>query len=719
MVDLSHLKEQFNTYQEKAIVAGQNQGLDVSYYADPAFLPIQMMQIRIGLEQGLPVGVYANPKFDWYQMEEIREGLRQNVNVSVYANPDIPYEKMRQLRKGLAEGINLYNYVRFPAGVIKQIRKAHKANIDIQKYIEEGYDEEQLEQIRMALTNGIRIDPYISKKLRGISIFEIRLGLEKGLDVEVYANEEYDWRQMREIRLGMESRIQYTKYANPLYSYGQMREIRLGLESGLDVRNYCSLMYPTETMRKRRRKLLAEETYIPQEVDFEGTKTDDFQLSISDTGMEAFLKIDISKKLVSREEIERRLKENGVVAGFIEENISGLAHGQYNGVSVQVARGEIPHMGKDGWYEYFFRTNVEKRPRVLENGDVDYQNVEWVETVKEGQKLAFYHPAEPGTDGYTVTGKVLRGKLGRQQPLLNGKGFILDKDKRTYYAAFDGMITIDNFQMVVSRKMVLEEVTMATGNLHFDGSIHILGKVGNGTTITATDDIIIDGFVGSSKIECGGKIIMKQGMNAGGNGYVKGKKGVASRFFETTEVYSEGDVQTNYSLNSKIYTEGQIYIIDRLAGGSAYAEKGFKSFDVGNKAGILTNLVLGTNPALFSERHKLERKIRESEQELISLKESYKEFKLKYPPEVRNGMEMFLKVEDAIYTLTKTLEEMYGRKRILDKSLSKINDAKMEIRGTAYEGVVVEIAGNVWRARNQYNIVLRRIGNNMEVYTNT
>lgn len=719
MVDLSHLKEQFNTYQEKEIVAGQNQGLDVSYYADPAFLPIQMMQIRIGLEQGLPVGVYANPKFDWYQMEEIREGLRQKVDVSVYANPDIPYEKMRQLRKGLLEGVNLYNYVRFPAGVIKQIRKAKKANIDIQRYIDEGYDEEQLEQIRMALTNGIRIDPYISKELRGIAIFEIRLGLEKGLDVEVYANIDYDWRQMREIRSGMESRIQYTKYANPLYSYGQMREIRLGLENGLDVSNYCSLMYPAETMHKRRLKLLAEEAYTPQKVDFEGTKTDDFQLSISDTGMEAFLKIDISEKLVSREEIERRLKENGVVAGFIEENISGLAHGQYNGVSVQVAKGEVPHMGKDGWYEYFFRTNVEKRPRVLENGDVDYQNVEWVETVKEGQKLAFYHPAEPGTDGYTVTGKALRGKLGRQQPLLNGKGFILDKDKRTYYAAFDGMITIDNFQMVVSRKMVLEEVTMATGNLNFDGSIHILGKVGNGTTITATDDIIIDGFVGSAKIECGGKVIMKQGINAGGNGYVKGKKGVVSRFFETTEVYSEGDVQTNYSLNSKIYTEGQIIIIDTLAGGSAYAEKGFKSFDVGNKAGILTNLVLGTNPTMFSERRKLERKIGESEQELISLKESYKEFKLKYPPEVRNGMEMFLKVEDAIFTLTRKLEEMYGRKRILDKNLSKINDAKMEIKGTAHEGVVVEIAGNVWRARNQYNIVLRRIGSNMEVYTNT
>ena len=140
---------------------------------------------------------------------------------------------------------------------------------------------------------------------------------------------------------------------------------------------------------------------------------------------------------------------------------------------------------------------------------------------------------------------------------------------------------------------------------------------------------------------------------------------------------------------------------------------------MGNKAGILTNLVLGTNPSLLVEKKNVERKIEESEQELISLKESYKDFKLKYAPEVRNGMEMFLKVEDAIFTLGKQLEELYKTRRELEKKLSKINDAKMVIKGTAYEGVVVEIAGNTWCARNQYNITLRRIGQNMEVYTNS
>lgn len=718
MVNVDHLDE-FNSYQQKEIIAGQNQGLDVSYYADPEFLSVQMMQIRIGLEQGLPVGIYANPKYDWYQMEEIREGLLKGVDVKVYAYPDIPYEKMRQLRIGLQEGVNLYSYVRFPAGVIKQIREARKNNINLIDYINEGYDEDQLEQIRMALQEGLNIDPYLSKDFRGISISEIRMGLQKGLDVEVYAKIDYDWRQMREIRIGMENRISYFAYANPLYAYDQMREIRLGLESGLEVSYYSSLMYPAGMMRKRRKQLQKKETFDEVIVHYDHIDNDDFHLTVSDNGMEAYLELSVGDRLVSKEEIEQKLKDSGVVIGYMEENIEGLARGQYQGKKVLVAKGEVPHMGKDGWYEYFFRTNVEKRPRILENGDVDYQNVEWFETVKEGQKLAFYHVPELGEDGYTVTGKALRGKLGKQQPLLNGKGFVLSPDKKTYFAAYDGMITVDGYQMLVSKRLVLEDVTMATGNLNFDGSIHIMGKVGNGTRITASEDIIIDGYVGSAKIECGGKVIMKQGINAGGNGYVRGKKGVISRFFETAEVFSDGDIQTNYSLNSKLNTEGQIIVIDTLAGGSAYAERGFKSFDVGNKAGILTNLVLGTNPSLLVEKKNVERKIEESEQELISLKESYKDFKLKYAPEVRNGMEMFLKVEDAIFTLGKQLEELYKTRRELEKKLSKINDAKMVIKGTAYEGVVVEIAGNTWCARNQYNITLRRIGQNMEVYTNS
>ena len=168
------------------------------------FLDIQLHQIQLGLSEGLPVEIYANPAFDWFQMEEIRKGLKAKLDVSCYAKPEIPYEKMRQIRKGLQEGIDLLPYMDWNAGVLKEFRLARLGDIDLSKYIKQGYDAQQLSEIRKALEKGIDLDVHIEPEFRAASIAEIRKGLENGVDVSLYASMDYSWRQMREIRKKMQ-----------------------------------------------------------------------------------------------------------------------------------------------------------------------------------------------------------------------------------------------------------------------------------------------------------------------------------------------------------------------------------------------------------------------------------------------------------------------------------------------------------------------------------
>lgn len=65
----------FDDDQIKEIRRGLENGVDVSWYADPKYNWKQMVQIYYGLRSGLDVSTYADPKYDAQQMREIREGL--------------------------------------------------------------------------------------------------------------------------------------------------------------------------------------------------------------------------------------------------------------------------------------------------------------------------------------------------------------------------------------------------------------------------------------------------------------------------------------------------------------------------------------------------------------------------------------------------------------------------------------------------------------------
>ena len=68
-------KNKYNEYQLKQIRFGLEDGLNVSFYADPKFSWKQMEQVRLGLEYGLAAWLYAKTKFSWKQMERKRKKM--------------------------------------------------------------------------------------------------------------------------------------------------------------------------------------------------------------------------------------------------------------------------------------------------------------------------------------------------------------------------------------------------------------------------------------------------------------------------------------------------------------------------------------------------------------------------------------------------------------------------------------------------------------------
>ena len=563
-------KAQYSTDQLQELEEGRMKGLDISYYENPEFLAIQMREIRLGLEAGVDVSVYASRAYDWFQMEEIREGLEKKLDVSKYADPKISFEVMQQLRKGLQEGIDLSFAKMIPAGVLKELRKAMAAKIDIRIYIREGYEQEQLKQIRIAMERGIDIGPHIKLYHRGPSIREIALGLEKGLDVSVYEDEQLNWQQMREIRLGM--------------------------MADLPVELYSSLMNTAKGMAEKRKKLLDEQKHPERAQNEEVYK--DFSLLISADKMEAFILVAEKGTRIRKDRLLLSLQEKGVKTGIDYVTLERLEKRGADSNMIVLANGKRPEAGADGWYEFFFDINIKKEPKLLEDGSVDYQNIKWFELVRKGDVVALYHEPELGRPGRNIMDEEVPAKKGRELRHLTCKGVTLQPDKKTYTASADGKIEYKGDGLEVTEILVLDSVTQATGNVEFNGSVYVRGEVGDGTIIRAEKDILVDGFLEGATLEAGGDIILRKGNNGDGRGKLQAQGSVMGRFFERANVKAGRHINANYCLNSELWADGRIEIAGKngsLAGGNAYAAQGISAFNIGNAAGIKTNISVGAS----------------------------------------------------------------------------------------------------------------------------
>ena len=718
----NYLKSGFTLDQINEIQEGLELGLDTSVYAKKEFFAIQMYQIRLGMMEKLPVEVYASTAYDWFQMEEIRLGLQDGLDISIYANPSISYDKMRQIRLGLKSGVNLASYAKLDAGVLRELRKALLSKIYIVDYIQQGYNAEQLEQIRIALEKHLNIVPYLHKEFRGVSIHEICEGLEKGLDVSCYARLEFGWRQMREIRLGMENRVDVSYYANPLYDWQQMQEIRLGMENGIDISEYYSLMYTASDMRRMRLEQQANlETQGSSEELSHFESFEGISVTISSDEQEAFIYVTDSDKL-TKPQIMKALEVSGVRRGILEPEIGKLLRGKFKDKTLVVARGKPATDGPDGWYEYFFRTQLDRQPKLLPDGSVDFSEIQWYEFVKEGQRLAVYHDAEMGSGGFTVTGRVLPPRKGRERSMLTGRGFTLLEDHKTYIANTSGRILLEGNRIDIDKMLTIEEVSLATGNVNFDGNIYVSGNVSVGAVIRATGDVVVNGYVESGSIESTeGSVFIKQGVNGNGVGRIKAAVDVSGKFFESCQVYAGNEIHAGYCLTCDLHSENRIIVSGRngqLAGGTAYAKNGIDMTYAGNRVGLATLIRLGINEEISQQQDQVEERLAEANKQLDILRNAYADFHVKYPPEVRNTMDMYLKIESAIFTKEKEVDALLQYKADMESGIKSAREAQAVIHDTLYEGTVFEINGKHWEAKQARNVRIKRVEGRVAVYRN-
>lgn len=613
----------------------------------------QLAEIRLGEDAGIDTSIYAKPEYNWLQMEQLRLGLEQNMDVTAYAREDYSHETM------------------------KQIRLAWYSQVNLLPFIEKGFLDGSLAEIRIALEEELAIEQWLDPDMYTQQIREIRLGMEQGLDVEIYADISFNWLQMQ--------------------------EIRFGLEAGLDVLSYCDLTYTTREMRKKRLALLQERSSSEMEDAGESCseqlKKSDISVMVENNGTKAYVFIQSNEGLrITKKELLKVLRQKGIVFGLIQSQIDSIVKKQIFDRNILVAEGQPAVQGKDGWYEFFVKTEGLGKPEILPDGSVDYTAVAALESVEAGQILAVYHSAEQGKSGITVFDKEIVAKRGIEKPTLKGSGFTLEKDKVTYIAKKSGKFDYFDDRIEVTDMIVInEDVTGVTGRIDVDGTVYVKGSVRSGAYIKATGDIVVEDNVEAGEVIAGRSIMVKRGCCSQSKCYLEAGSEVSGKFFEGVTIKAQGNICANYIMNSQIYTMGKVVILGNrgmLFGGKTHAMRGVEAYNIGNNSNLLTVLDVGKNEIYQEKLGELKSQKEKIAEEIHVYQQG--RYKLSLREEEQNSEieEMLKKIEIAIKMKQTELREIEEKIKRLADIVEKGTKTPITVLGTVYAGTLIMIDGS-------------------------
>lgn len=439
-------------------------------------------------------------------------------------------------------------------------------------------------------------------------------------------------------------------------------------------------------------------------------------LTVSDDGMEAWLVLEKpDEDLEYKEEaLLQYLKEKEIVQGVLESAIKEALEEEKYHKAFLVAKGTPPMDGENGYYEFFFDTNLQSKPVVLEDGSVDYLNMKLFEEAVEGQLLVRYHSATKGVNGYTVKKQVIKVTDGKNLPPLKGSGFEYDKEKQEYRAKIDGRIVFQNENLKIDPLLVVDEVSYSTGNIKFRGDVLVKDCVRSGMLVEATGDVMVNGNVECATIICDGNVLIKRGATADYKGKILAGGNVSGRFFETIDIEAGDSVFSDYFMNCNIQANKKITATGRkgsLVGGTAKCREEIHVTHLGNRAGVHTIVSMFYEEDFAKKMEECLNLIEELEKERETLLNGINRFEREYQGEDLARSLQYMRLQYQLKLRGEKITETKEQWQKLRDGYRENNGGVVIVDGVAYDGCWVTFGKAEKQLKEaQKELRFRRIG---------
>lgn len=213
-----------------------------------------------------------------------------------------------------------------------------------------------------------------------------------------------------------------------------------------------------------------------------------------------------TEKRPSKEELLKKLKEQGIVFGLDAQKLEKIISGETDqGV---VAEGKPPEEGSDGYVEYYFEREVQAIQYESENEKVDFRERYRIPQVAKGDLLAVLHPPVEGVPGKRVTGEEISPQPVKEAVIKCGDGAVLNDHQ--VFSTIDGRPLLkkgkEAFISVEPLYVHQGNVDMNSGNVRFKGHLKVRGEVSEGMTVQADGDLEVENNAAGAHVLAGGNI---------------------------------------------------------------------------------------------------------------------------------------------------------------------------------------------------------------------
>ncbi len=300
------------------------------------------------------------------------------------------------------------------------------------------------------------------------------------------------------------------------------------------------------------------------------------------------------------EAVVQALYAKGVVFGMSEEKIRELVANPVYNQQVLVAEGVFAQNGKNGEVHYLIDIKKDRKPVIMEDGTVNYKEMNLIESITKGQKLAELIPPIPGKNGKNLVGTELKAIDGRPAIIPKGRNVVLSPDGQELFADIDGQLLYADAKIsVFPTHEVMADVDNSTGNIKFIGNVMIRGNVLSGFEVEAGGHIEVNGVVEGATLKAGGNIILKRGMVGNNKGVIIAGGDIISKFIESSTVEARGDIKAEAIMHCDIKCGNKLELGGRkglLVGGTVRVGRLVELKYLGNQMSTATTLEVGVDP---------------------------------------------------------------------------------------------------------------------------
>ncbi|MCR4780210.1 MAG: FapA family protein [Ruminiclostridium sp.] len=365
-----------------------------------------------------------------------------------------------------------------------------------------------------------------------------------------------------------------------------------------------------------------------------------------------------------------------------------------NSLSVQIANGDPPVDGRNGYLVYHFERKSGAQMKADEFGNVDFKDLGLIQNIKQNVIVADIFPETQGTPGRDIRGIQIPQYPGKPAKFSVGNGIAVTEDGKHLVTAISGNLRWNKDHFVVDKEIVVSgDVDLSVGNIDFIGDVIIKGNVNEGFFIKSAGNVSVAGNVTGATIEAEGNISGRLGFVSSN---VTAKGDISVNFGENSVINCGGTLKAQSFIGCTVYCEGPMLVQGGksvIVGGKYTCLSDIEVNYIGSDSYVRTQIILGNIAVLAEECGELKKKLKEYEAQLqqlelvcTTLQQQKKIAPL--PPERDEMLKRSIKAKFGHMGLIK---ETHDRISDIEHEIENSNDLCVKLKRAVFPGVTFRI----------------------------